>query len=101
MKELINRLKSHYTGRSVMSGQEYLSRRDAFFSREDLPGEQTIIIEFNGISDTERIFLKKRGNTAVLPEAWKGDNRSTQILTILHDEGYETQFEPIMQRMGN
>lgn len=94
---LVKMLRSQLSGCSVLSENEYLSRQDAVFERSDLPGDETIIIEFGGFSEKDRIFLQKKQDTIVLPIAWREDDRIGHILSILHNEGYYTTFEPVLK----
>lgn len=90
-------LRSNLSGCQVLSEDEYLNRGDAVFEREDLPGDETIVIEFGGLSEKDRIFLQKKRETVVLPIAWREDDRIGQIMSVLHREGYHTVFEPVLK----
>lgn len=94
---IVRMLRSNLSGCQVLSGNEYLNRSDAVFEREDLPGDETIVIEFGGFSEKDRIFLQKKGETVVLPIAWRDDDRIGQIMSVLHREGYHTVFEPVLK----
>jgi hypothetical protein len=79
----------------VMSGSEYVQRSDAMFNRADLPGNETIVIQYSSMTDKTRIFLEKINDTVFIPESWRDDNRATQLMTLLHKEGYRTDFKRI------
>lgn len=79
----------------VMSGSEYVQRSDAMFNRADLPGNETIVIQYSSMTDKSRIFLEKINDTVFIPESWRDDNRATQLMTLLHKEGYRTDFKRI------
>lgn len=75
-----------------MTGKEYIQLSDANFGRKELPGEETIVIDIS--SPSERFFIEKNNNTAIIDEGLQDTEICHQIVNILVREGYKIEFKP-------
>lgn len=89
-------LASRLKNCSVMTGDEYLAKNKSTLKETDLPGEETLVIEFIGVTSKETIFLEIRNRrTVLIPYKWRNDSITKKINKILYEENYNSEFANI------